>query len=280
MTLVGARWQTIVRIGIFVVAGASPATSATRSRRCVDRPRYSRSPRAPVRRGSIVPILPPFARSSQPPLRATRASPRTTSASADSASRCRRRLGASVDARATRRIPRAVRRVRPRERRPYYGPRRRRPRPPGPTTRRCVGTCIACWRPSREIPPRGDSSGTKIDGEATRKSIPAWTRALPPPLSIVGVRSACGAAGGVGGGGAGRSIGAGDRDARRVAMPPLKDDARDVMRRGTHLYVDAEPDWGGSCARSMHRAAFCAAADVNRHSTARSRETESRLRWT
>ena len=187
-----------VRIGIVVVAGASPATSATRSRRCVDRPRYSRSPRAPVRRGSIVPILPPFARSSQPPLRATRASPRTTSASADSASRCLRLLGASVNARATRRIPRAVRRVRPGERRPP-SLLRRRPRPPGPTTRRCVGTCIACWRPSREIPPRGDSSGTKIDGEATRKSIPAWTRALPPPLSIVGVRSACGAAGGVGG---------------------------------------------------------------------------------
>ena len=238
MTLVGARWQTIVRIGIFfVVAGASPATSATRSRRCVDRPRYSRSPRAPVRRGSIVPILPPFARSSQPPLRATRASPRTTSASADSASRCRRRLGASVDARATRRIPRAVRRVRPRERRPYYGPRRRRPRPPGPTTRRCVGTCIACWRPSREIPPRGDSSGTKIDGEATRKSIPAWTRALPPPLSIVGVRSACGAAGGVGGGGGGtvnrrgRSGRAPSRDAAAEGRRAGRDAARDAPLR-------------------------------------------------
>ena len=61
--------------------------------------------------------------------------------------------------------------------------------------------------------------------------------------------------------GAGRSIGAGHRDARRVAMPPRKGDARDVMRRGTHLDVDADPDWGGSCARSMHRAAFCAAAD-------------------
>lgn len=81
--------------------------------------------------------------------------------------------------------------------------------------------------------------------------------------------------------GAGRSIGAGDRDARRVAMPPRKGDARDVMRRGTHLDVDAEPDWGGSCARSMHRAAFCAAADedANRHSTARSRETSSRSIW-
>ena len=180
----------MVRIGIVVVAGASPATSATRSRRCVDRP---------YRRGSIDPIL-PFSqpRSSQPPPPATRASPRTTSASADSASRCLRRLGASVNARATRRIPRAVRRVRPGERRPP-SLLRRRPRPPGPTTRRCVGTCIACWRPSREIPPRGDWSGTKIDGEATRKSIPAGTRALPPPLSIVGVRSACGAAGGVGG---------------------------------------------------------------------------------
>ena len=64
--------------------------------------------------------------------------------------------------------------------------------------------------------------------------------------------------------GAGRSIGAGHRDARRVAMPPRKGDARDVMRRGTHLDVDADPDWGGSCARSMHRAAFCAAADWTR----------------
>ena len=64
--------------------------------------------------------------------------------------------------------------------------------------------------------------------------------------------------------GAGRSIGAGHRDARRVAMPPRKGDARDVMRRGTHLDVDADPDWGGSCARSMHRAAFCAAADATR----------------
>ena len=81
--------------------------------------------------------------------------------------------------------------------------------------------------------------------------------------------------------GAGRSIGAGHRDARRVAMPPRKGDARDVMRRGTHLDVDAEPDWGGSFARSMHRAAFCAAADddANRHSTARSRETSSRSIW-
>ena len=226
------RRALLVRIGIVVIAGASPATSATRSRRCVDRPRYSRSPRAPVRRGSIVPILPPFARSSQPPLRATRASPRTTSASADSASRCRRRLGASVDARATRRIPRAVRRVRPRERRPYYGPRRRRPRPPGPTTRRCVGTCIACWRPSREIPPRGDSSGTKIDGEATRKSIPAGTRALPPPLSIVGVRSACGAAGGSSGGGTvnrrGPSGRAPSRDAAAEGRRAGRDAARDA----------------------------------------------------
>lgn len=182
------RRALMVRIGIVVVAGASPATSATRSRRCVDRP---------YRRGSIDPIL-PFSqpRSSQPPPPATRASPRTTSASADSASRCLRRLGASVNARATRRIPRAVRRVRPGERRPP-SLLHRRPRHLGPTTRRRVGTCIACWRPSREIPPRGDSSGTKIDGEATRKSIPAGTRALPPPLSIVGVRSACGAAGGV-----------------------------------------------------------------------------------
>ena len=47
-------------------------------------------------------------------------------------------------------------------------------------------------------------------------------------------------------------------------MPPRKGDAREVMRRGTHLDVDAEPDWGGSCARSMHRAAFCAAADATR----------------
>lgn len=233
MTL-GSRRRAlgIVRIGIVVVAGASPATSATRSRRCVDRPRYSRSPRA-TRRGSIVPIL-PFARSSQPPLRATRASPRTTSASADSASRCRRRLGASVDARATRRIPRAVRRVHPGERRPVRL-RRRRPRPPGPTTRRCVGTCIACWRPSREIPPRGDSSGTKIDGEATRKSIPAWTRALPPPLSIVVVRSACGAAGGVGGGGTvnrrGRSGRAPSRDAAAQGRRAGRDAARDAPLR-------------------------------------------------
>ena len=215
------RRALMVRIGIVVVAGASPATSATRSRRCVDRP---------YRRGSIDPIL-PFARSSQPPPPATRASPRTTSASADSASRCLRRLGASVNARATRRIPRAVRRVRPGERRRPSLLHRRHCHL-GPMRWRCVGTCIACWRPSREIPPRGDSSGTKIDGEATRKSIPAWTRALPPPLSIVGVRSACGAAGGSSGGGTvnrrGRSGRAPSRDAAAAGRRAGRDATRDA----------------------------------------------------